>query len=143
MNTSGGVVLIGVKDDGSIVGQDVADNTRLEISNFIAKFEPPIAINIEYVRVKNEESIGMGTQEMFYPMIKIHDEKRVIMSPRHAEILKIMSAFEDGCATTQILNLMKNPPTDRTLRSDLTALEKQQYIERHGEGRATLWLLKK
>jgi ATP-dependent DNA helicase RecG len=115
------------------------------------------------------ESVGMGTQEMieecqkigapppeyfergntfvvvFYsnPMIKIHEEKKVIMNPRHAEILKIMSTFKEGCSTTQIYNLMNSPPTDRTLRSDLVALEKQHHVERRGEGRVTIWLLKK
>lgn len=115
------------------------------------------------------ESVGMGTQEMIAeckkigaqdpeyfergntfvvvfrsnPMIKIHDKKRTILHPRHTEILKIMSAFDDGCTTTQILKLMNTPPTDRTLRSDLIELEKQNYVERHGEGRTTLWILKK
>ena len=41
VNTRGGVVLIGVKNDGSIIGQHVTDETRLEIANLIAKFEPP------------------------------------------------------------------------------------------------------
>lgn len=115
------------------------------------------------------ESVGMGTQEMIEeckkigspspeysergntfvvvfksnPMINIHDEKKMVMNPRHSEILNIMSTFADGCTTTQILHLMKSPPTDRTLRSDLTQLEKQNYIRRQGEGRATLWLLDK
>jgi len=37
LNTSGGSVLVGVKNDGRIVGQEVTDQTNLEISNMIAK----------------------------------------------------------------------------------------------------------
>ena len=115
------------------------------------------------------ESVGMGTQEMIEeckkigspdpeyfengnifvalfrsnPMIKIHEKKQPILNPRHLEILDIMSGFTNGCSTTQILNQMKNPPTDRTLRSDLVQLEKQKQVARHGEGRATIWILNK
>jgi ATP-dependent DNA helicase RecG len=114
------------------------------------------------------ESVGMGTQEIFEeckkigapdpqyiergnifvvvlrsnPLVRNHDEKKLIMNPRHLEILKIMTSFEGGCTTTQILKLMTSPPTDRTLRSDLTELEKQDYVVRQGDGRTTLWMLK-
>lgn len=53
LNRSGGVVLIGVKDDGQIVGQDVADSTRLEIAREIKKIEPPAHIDVHYVPIKD------------------------------------------------------------------------------------------
>ncbi|MBI5447469.1 MAG: putative DNA binding domain-containing protein [Gammaproteobacteria bacterium] len=51
LNTKGGTVLIGVKDDGQIIGQHLTDNTRQEIAREIKKIEPPSneQINIDYV----------------------------------------------------------------------------------------------
>jgi len=40
LNHEGGVVLIGVKDEGRLVGQNVTNNTRQEIAREIKKFEP-------------------------------------------------------------------------------------------------------
>ncbi len=53
LNAKGGTVLVGVKDDGRIVGQEVTDQTSLEISNKIIKLEPPAPTNVEYVLIKN------------------------------------------------------------------------------------------
>ena len=51
LNTKGGTVLIGVKNNGQIIGQHVTDNTRQEIAREIKKIEPPAneQINIDYV----------------------------------------------------------------------------------------------
>jgi len=57
LNTKGGVVLIGVKDDGRIVGQEVTDQTNLEIANMIAKHDPPSPIDIEYITAKNNKHV--------------------------------------------------------------------------------------
>jgi len=75
-------------------------------------------------------------------MIRIHEKKQQILNPRHLEILEIVFEFTDGCTTTQILKLMNNPPTDRTLRSDMVQLEQQKQV-RQGEGRASIWMLNK
>ena len=108
------------------------------------------------------ESIGTGTQEMieecrimgapepeyiergatfvvqFYKSLQNHQKDEIM--PRQKEILKIMALLGE-CTTTQIIQEMKNPPTDRTLRNDLVHLEKLEYVGRRGEGRATLWKL--
>ena len=57
LNTGGGTVLIGVKDDGRIVGQNVTDQTNLEISNMTAKLEPPASIDVEYIAVDSEKYV--------------------------------------------------------------------------------------
>jgi ATP-dependent DNA helicase RecG len=60
LNGNGGTVLIGVKNNGQIIGQDVTDNTRLEIANLISKLEPPTSIDIDYVPIeKNKYVIKM------------------------------------------------------------------------------------
>lgn len=51
LNTKGGVVLIGVKDDGRIVGQHVSDSTRKEIAREIKKIEPAAPIEVDYIDV--------------------------------------------------------------------------------------------
>lgn len=115
------------------------------------------------------ESVGMGTQEMMEecdkigspspeyleqgntftvifksnPLSKIAIEKISMTNPRHKEILNIMSSFDEGCSTSQILTKMKNPPSDRMLRNDLNELEKNGFIQRIGQGRTTLWVLNK
>ena len=106
------------------------------------------------------ESIGSGTQEMVEEcrmigapepeyiergstfVVRLYrnpqtQQKDVLMA-RHKEILRVMALF-DECATSQIMNDMKKPPTDRTLRSDLARLEELSYVSRRGEGRATMW----
>ena len=50
LNSNGGTVLIGVKNNGDIVGQDVTDSTRREIANEIKKLEPAAAIDVNYIK---------------------------------------------------------------------------------------------
>ncbi|MDF3055398.1 MAG: putative transcriptional regulator [Gammaproteobacteria bacterium] len=57
LNSQGGVLLIGIKKDGRLVGQMVSDNTRLEIAKEIRKFEPPISMEIDYVSIDAEKYI--------------------------------------------------------------------------------------
>jgi ATP-dependent DNA helicase RecG len=57
LNTEGGVVLIGVKDDGRLVGQQVTNNTRQEIARELKKFEPAAPINVSYVPLTEDQLI--------------------------------------------------------------------------------------
>lgn len=54
LNGSSGTVLIGVKNDGQIIGQDVTDNTRLEIANLLSKLEPPTSLDIDYIPIEKK-----------------------------------------------------------------------------------------
>ena len=49
LNGEGGTVLIGVTNNGQVLGQDVSDNTRQEIAREISKIEPPVQPIISYV----------------------------------------------------------------------------------------------
>lgn len=53
LNTQGGIVLIGVNDSGKIIGQNVTDQTRLEIANLISKIEPAAHVDFEYIATRN------------------------------------------------------------------------------------------
>ncbi|MCX5922459.1 MAG: putative DNA binding domain-containing protein [Candidatus Dependentiae bacterium] len=53
----GGTVLIGVKDDGKIIGQDVADSTRKTVATEINKIEPHAKIDVKYVCVVDDRHV--------------------------------------------------------------------------------------
>jgi len=53
LNGSGGRVLIGIADNGKIIGLTVKDKTLREIANTLSKLEP--AVNIEIIRAKVNE----------------------------------------------------------------------------------------
>lgn len=57
LNSTGGTVLIGVKDSGQIIGQDVSDKTRLEIANSLSKLEPPTSIDVEYIALEKDKYV--------------------------------------------------------------------------------------
>ena len=57
LNGQGGVVLIGVKNDGRIVGQMVTDPTNQEIANDIRKIEPPVNVDVSYIPVEGNKFV--------------------------------------------------------------------------------------
>ncbi len=59
LNAKGGTVLIGVKNNGQVIGQHVTDNTRQEIAREIKKIEPPVhqQINIDYVPIEDNKFV--------------------------------------------------------------------------------------
>lgn len=68
LNNRGGTVLLGVTDQGKIVGQEVSDATRQEIAKEIHKLEPPYEVTVEYIPVENgKEVIALHALELTYP----------------------------------------------------------------------------
>lgn len=59
LNGEGGTVLIGVTDQGKIIGQEVSDGTCKEIAKEISSLEPSAqsSISIDYVPVDNRNNI--------------------------------------------------------------------------------------
>jgi len=57
LNGSGGYVLIGVRDDGSILGQEVADSTRRDVARELRKIDPQVALEPEVVPVDEDRSV--------------------------------------------------------------------------------------
>ncbi len=51
MNGRGGKVLIGVRPDGSVIGQTIADKTFQELAQVLRRFDPPIPIETERIPV--------------------------------------------------------------------------------------------
>lgn len=48
-SVEGGVVLIGVTDEGSIIGQEIVDKNRRDIANELEKIEPHADVEVAYV----------------------------------------------------------------------------------------------
>ena len=64
LNQSGGRVLFGVKDDGSVIGQQVGERTIEELSAELQRIDPPAFPSIERVRVNEDrEVIVVGTSQ--------------------------------------------------------------------------------
>ena len=57
LNTSGGKVVIGVKPDGTILGQQVSDKTMREVAQMMQGFEPPANIDIERIPVQGDMEV--------------------------------------------------------------------------------------
>ncbi len=57
LNNHGGVILIGVKNNGQIIGQHVTDNTRQEIANEISKIEPTASVEVDYVSIDGNKFV--------------------------------------------------------------------------------------
>lgn len=51
LNGSGGIVVFGAKDNGELIGQHVADKTKLEIACEIKKIEPNAQISVHYIPI--------------------------------------------------------------------------------------------
>jgi len=63
LNGIGGLVLFGVRPDGAVVGQDVADKTLREIAQATDRFEPPAQINLHRIKVKaGREVVTMAVE---------------------------------------------------------------------------------
>lgn len=59
LNGDGGIIMIGVTDQGKIIGQEVSDKTRQEIANVISEIEPPAQshIAVSYVPVDGKNQL--------------------------------------------------------------------------------------
>ena len=54
MNGRGGQVLVGVRPDGSVAGQTIADRTLQELAQVLRRFDPPIPVEIERIPAETD-----------------------------------------------------------------------------------------
>jgi ATP-dependent DNA helicase RecG len=54
MNGRGGQVLVGVRPDGSVVGQTIADKTFQDLAQVLRRFDPPIPVETERIPAGTE-----------------------------------------------------------------------------------------
>ena len=58
----GGTVLIGIKNNGDIIGADIADKTQIMIGNEISKIEPIPNIDVHYVPVGKGKVVAIDVK---------------------------------------------------------------------------------
>ena len=56
LNAQGGTVLVGVTNEGRILGQEVSDKTQQEIAAMLSRFEPPPPTHMELVAVPGADA---------------------------------------------------------------------------------------
>ncbi|MCE3044170.1 ATP-binding protein [Legionella sp. 16cNR16C] len=57
LNGAGGIVLIGVTDNGQIVGQQITDKTKQELARELSKIEPKTSPEIHYLNIDENKQI--------------------------------------------------------------------------------------
>ena len=68
LNTEGGIVLFGVTDKGKVIGQEVADKTKRDISQAVRMIEPTAPVQICYVDVPDSKKKVIVLQALEDPM---------------------------------------------------------------------------
>ena len=59
LNSSGGTILIGVKNDGKVIGQEITDKIKQEIAGELSKIEPSASdhVRIQYVPTDKKKAV--------------------------------------------------------------------------------------
>lgn len=137
LNASGGIVLIGVADDGTIVGQEVSDKTKREISRVLEKFSPMPTIDIRYVVLegRNKAVIVLNAitdvtkQPYFFDnQAYIRSESTTLPMPRdHLQHMLITNAqhndsWEKGITEGVSIDDLDHDEILRTVREGVTNL---------------------
>lgn len=63
------------------------------------------------------------------------------LAKRQLEIIDILSRSKGELKMREILESLKEPPAERTLRDDLAALRREGVIGFKGHGRNAVWFL--
>jgi len=57
LNNKGGTILIGVKDNGQLIGQEITDQTKQLIAHESRKIEPKSNIDVHYVKIDDNKHV--------------------------------------------------------------------------------------
>lgn len=144
LNGKGGTILIGVTDNGKIIGQQVSDGTKQSLANENNKIEPHSELNVTYVPIENGNQIivievptGNHIPYVYYgrPYIKNQSTTIQMSQHRYEQLLvkrgQLNHAWEECLENTHISDL----DTDLILRVVRLAVDAGRLDER--EMRAT------
>lgn len=70
LNGIGGTVLFGVKDKGTILGQEISDKTKRDIVEAIKRLEPIAAIGISYIPIPNTQKYVIALTANEQPRVR-------------------------------------------------------------------------
>src|SRR3990172_3982978 len=63
LNGSGGMVLFGIRPEGTVEGQAVSDQTLRDVAQAADRFEPPAHVSIHRVRLKAGRDVVVAAVE--------------------------------------------------------------------------------
>ncbi|HEX4068770.1 MAG TPA: ATP-binding protein [Candidatus Babeliales bacterium] len=121
LNKKGGVLLLGIKDDGEIIGEKITDNTKIDIANQINRIEPHPDIDTLFVPVsKGKEVVVLvakpGANGPYVcngrPYVRVQSTTKVMPQEEYKRILNlhILKTSWEGLTTNDcsINDLDKN-----------------------------------
>jgi ATP-dependent DNA helicase RecG len=70
-NANGGSILVGISNDGKVIGVDIGRNTIEELANYIKRnTDPAIFPSVKILDVKGKKIIGLARQISKFPQVK-------------------------------------------------------------------------
>ena len=131
-DTDGGVIYIGVSDDGTVIGIEDIDNTYIRLTNGIRDaIQPDVTMFIRYILQDNNViriEVGEGSYKPYYLKSKglkpigVYVRQGASSSPASSELIRQMIKESDG---DQFENL-------RTMQQELTFSAAETAFERYG-----------
>lgn len=148
LNGKGGVVLIGVKNNGQIIGQDVTDNTRQEIAREIKKIEPAPQIDVNYTATSNgkvvivvESSFGRHAPYVYdgRPYERVESSTGLMSQHRYEQLLvrrkQLNHAWDEQPSKNHDIDSLDHDEIRRTISDGINhnriGAEVQSYDIKH------------
>ena len=85
----GGTVLLGIKDNGDIIGTDIADKTQMTIAHEIHKIEPSPDIEIHYVPVGKKKVVAFNIKSGINGNVMEYVENNLLLCTVHGIALSV------------------------------------------------------
>ncbi len=131
-NTDGGVIYIGVGDDGTVIGIEDVDNTYTRLTNGIRDaIQPDVTMFVRYILQDNNViriEVGEGSYKPYYLKSKglkptgVYVRQGASSAPASSELIRQMIKESDG---DQFENL-------RTMQQELTFSSAETAFARYG-----------
>lgn len=131
-NTDGGVIYIGIGDDGTVIGIEDIDNTYTRLTNGIRDaIQPDVTMFIRYILQDNNViriEVGEGSYKPYYLKSKglkptgVYVRQGASSAPASSELIRQMIKESDG---DQFENL-------RTMQQELTFSAAETAFDRYG-----------
>ena len=130
LNGTGGTVLFGVRSDGTAEGQDVTDHTLRDIAQATERFEPPVYLSTQGIKIRASREVvavmvegGRAVRPVTY---EGRAYERVGNTTRRMPQAKYEKALLDRAHGTR---RWENEPAERLLLKDIDRTEVFRIVE--------------
>jgi ATP-dependent DNA helicase RecG len=96
----------------------------------------------QFIATNADFTVCLPMHEPIVSMTQNKEKNKITLISRQEKILEILEK-EGKLKASEILDSLSNPPSLRTIKTDLLYLMKQNLIEMVGKGRNTVWRKKK